>query len=229
MDWGLSNRRGLSRAMLFSPASRSTRRTNRAYWDVPFGKVQTRKPVPMSVELFRKKLQNGTLPTKLTSSYLKILDLSKMLLDTAQLQPWQLPSPSLKALWSPRKSLTPSFATSQWYLETSPKQRGPQPQESVRKKPAILVHVPINRKMPARRDNANFFSGSGEGSRTPVRITYKAWCEKQFRWPEVSGHYPYMQAFQVLAACDAHLGNNHFIALNCHGQLSRLSVAIRLE
>lgn len=44
-----------------------------------------------------------------------------------------------------------------------------------------------------------------------------------------SSNYPYIQAFQVPAACEAHLGNNHFIPLNCHGQLSWLSVAIGEE
>lgn len=108
-----------------------------------------------------------------------------------------------------------------------------QPHESVRQRPNILVHVPtlqpINRKIPASKNNTNFCSGSEEEPRIPVWITYKAWCEKQFKWPEVTGNYQYTPAFQVLAACEAHLGNNHFILLNGHGQLSWLSAAIREE
>ena len=90
------------------------------------------------------QVKNCTLPTKMTSSYLKILHLSKMLLGTAQLHPDRFPVQAWKLCWTskPDKNLTPNLANSQWLIETSPEQHGPQPQESVRKTPNILVHVP---------------------------------------------------------------------------------------
>lgn len=70
MDWGLNNERGLSRAILFSPVSRSKGRTSRAYWDIPFGKGQTRYPVSCllsgpersSKELYSPYKDNKQLP-----------------------------------------------------------------------------------------------------------------------------------------------------------------------
>lgn len=179
------------------------------------------------------QVKNCILPTNLTSSCPKALNLYKILL--AQLPPaasQSKPESSAEHL-SLRKSLTPNVPTSQWLAETSPGQHSLSHRSLSDRDPMSLSMCPpwqpINGKMPASKNDTNFCSSSGEEPRTPVWITCKAWCEKQFKWPEVTDSYPYIQAFQVPAACEARLGNNHFILLNCHGQLSWLSVAIREE
>lgn len=183
------------------------------------------------------QVKNCILPSSLTSSCPKTLNLYKILL--AQLQYKILlpaasqskPESSAERL-SLRKSLTPNIPTSQWFAETSPGQHSLSHRSLSGRHPTSLSMCPpwqpISWNMPASKNNTNFCSGSGE-PRTLVYTTYKAWCEKQFKWPEVTGSYPYIQAFQAPAACETYLGNSNFILLNCHGQLSWLSVAIREE
>lgn len=145
-----------------------------------------------------------------------------MLLRTAQLHPKSSPVQAWKLCWmsKPEKKSDSQacyfpvahrdFTWTTWSSARGVCQKGTQ-------HPCPCAHPDYKQKGASKERQGQFLQW------------FCAWCEKQFKWPEVSGSSPPIQAFQIPAACGMHLGNNHFILLNCHRQLSQLSVAIRVE